>query len=726
MNIPENVETWLLEQLDQTAPNAGEIILKLSEWARSEGVDKALPLAQLAETTFAEKGMIDDALRLLRLRADWLPAIEFRKLCAASAQKIIGNTPEHRAFIKCCGLEQRVPIAEALDRLDLLRALKEGSLVVDKTWGFGIVQQVDPFYAKVTIDFDRKPSHEMSLSYAAESLELLTDDHLLAINHSQPETMQEWVREKPADVVRLTLRSYGPLSSVILQEKLVPSIVPATDWKRFWDAARKELKKDPSAVMPSKRTDPILLKDAAEAYSESWFRQLKSDRDIESILSKISDWLALQDHVEVDPLHRAVIEDRLAFVIKGADLMGKTIKPRAMMIARAVGSGEAMGVDAYVHSVLESEDLLPLVEAMSAKDMKAFIAFLMDVDREHTLQTLVRLVPRLDVTSLTEVLQILIREGEEDSCRQAIKSLFNARRAEVEILSWLSRNMDKLFDWELCAPSEFAEVMLLEMEKDYMGARLKAQNQLRDRFTQKAWVKALFDHLGAEGRERYFLRLKDSSAWPTMEKRSVLGHIIKQYPDLEKLMSGKSTDKDTQSAPRGMVTSVRSFRERQLLLERIKTVDIPKNSKEIATAREHGDLRENFEYQAAKDAQGLLMRRQAELQQMLGSVTPSQFENMPTETAGVGTGIEIAYPDGRTENYFILGVWDRDETLGIISCESKLAKAVEGRAAGESIRVPTEAGETAGILQAVKPLSDAVVAWIADVPETIEGRSVTA
>ena len=723
MNSADELEQSVLAELEAAQPNVTQIIGMLDKIARADEVERALSLAELAEGSLSDADQVDAALRVLRWRADWVPAADFRVPCANAAQRILGKGSEKRAYMKNCGLETRVPVAECLDRLDRLRHLKPDTLCLDKTWGFGVVKSVDAFDEKVIIDFDRKADHAMALAYAAETLSLINEDHILAVRQRDPDGLAQMVDDDPGQVVRMALSSYGPLNAVILQEKLSPAIVPTEKWKTFWAAARKALKSEPGAVVPTKRTEPILIREAAQAFDDAWFRQLKSNRDIESILSSISDWHALSGDQELDIMHQHVIEDRLAFVIKGADLMGKTIMPRAMMLAHSVSmDDDRLGVKAYVDDLLSTDKLLEVLEALGARDMKIFVAFLMKVERERTLQALLRLLPRLDVTSLSEVLQLLIREGEEAACQQAIKALLASRRAGVEVLSWLSRNMDKLKDWSLCTPMEFAEVVLLEMEKDYSGAQLKAQNQLRDRFTQKTWVKELFDQLGAEGRDRYFQRLKDTSAWPTMEKRSVLGHIIKIYPELEQWMSvTRSGEKVETTKPRGPVTSIRAYRERQLMAEKIKKVDIPNNSKEIAVARAHGDLRENFEYQAAKDAQGLLMRRQAELEQMLAQVVPTEFEGAPPEKAGIGTGVELSYPDGRKEHYYILGVWDRDEALGIISSESKLAQALDGHGAGDEVVVPTEAGETPCRLSAVTPLSESVRHWIRDVPESLEG-----
>jgi transcription elongation GreA/GreB family factor len=718
MNIEQTTEEWVLAELESPEFSVGPVLEKLAEQAERGDRAEASALAEFAENALTEQGRVEDALSVLRLRTEWFPAVDVRKWLPGAIQNILGSSTDHRAFLKNCGLQGRVPVSECLDRLERLRALTPGSLCMDKTWGFGIVRSVDPFYEKVTVDFERKPEHEFSMSYAAETLRLLDRRHILAVRHLEPDRLAALVSEDPAEVVRMALRSYGPLNPVILQEKLCPDVLPAENWKSFWAEARKQLKKDPTAVVPSKRTDPVCIKEAAEAYDESWLRDLKSDRNCESILQKVADWHFLHQGQPVPATVRAALQNRLAFVINGAELMGPTVKPRAMMLAHAVDDGsDALDVGAYVDGVLGSDGLVSLLAALSARDMKAFVAFLMRVDRTRTLEALLQQLPRLDVTTLNEVLQLLIKEGEESACRDALQELTAGRRVEVELLSWLSRNMERLTEWALCSPREFGEILVLEMEKDYAGPRLKAQNQLRDRFAQRKWLKDFFDQLGAEGRERLFLRLKDSSAWPAMERRSVLGQIIKIYPELEQLMVAKPADKGDADARRGWTTSTRSYRERQLQYERIKKVDIPNNSRDIAEARAHGDLRENFEFKAAKEMQGILMRRQGELEQMLGRVIPTGFDDMPTDQVGPGSGVTIAYPDGETETFYILGVWDRDEELGIISCESKLAQALEGCRVGDELVVPSEDGERTCRIAAVSALPEPVRAWIRQVPE---------
>jgi len=111
------------------------------------------------------------------------------------------------------------------------------------------------------------------------------------------------------------------------------------------------------------------------------------------------------------------------------------------------------------------------------------------------------------------------------------------------------------------------------------------------------------------------------------------------FPELADVLVSKS---EARPGARGPVTSERTYRERQALLEKIANVEIPRIAREIGVARSYGDLRENFEFKAAKEQQGLLLRRKAELEQMLHDVRPTDFSGLPTDKAGLATAGRLA------------------------------------------------------------------------------------
>ncbi|MCX7009049.1 MAG: GreA/GreB family elongation factor, partial [Kiritimatiellaeota bacterium] len=185
------------------------------------------------------------------------------------------------------------------------------------------------------------------------------------------------------------------------------------------------------------------------------------------------------------------------------------------------------------------------------------------------------------------------------------------------------------------------------------------------------------------------------------------------FPELASVLANKA---EATAPARPSVTARRSYRARQLQFEKITNVEIPRIAREIGVARAHGDLRENFEFKAAKEMQPVLVRRQAELEEMLSKVQPGDFRDLPRECAGLGTCITLQYADGHRETFNILGEWDRDEALNIISCNSQLARTVEGKHVGATFRVPSQHGETECQLAEIGDLSEAIKAWISSEP----------
>ncbi|MFQ5604224.1 MAG: transcription elongation factor GreA [bacterium] len=111
-------------------------------------------------------------------------------------------------------------------------------------------------------------------------------------------------------------------------------------------------------------------------------------------------------------------------------------------------------------------------------------------------------------------------------------------------------------------------------------------------------------------------------------------------------------------------------------------------AKEIATAREHGDLRENAEYEAAKNKQANYMAKLGQLQERFMNARIIRKEDMPPDTITLGKKVKIRDVEtGEVEQYIILGEGETDIENGIISYLSPLAKALINHKKGEIAEV---------------------------------------
>ena len=207
-------------------------------------------------------------------------------------------------------------------------------------------------------------------------------------------------------------------------------------------------------------------------------------------------------------------------------------------------------------------------------------------------------------------------------------------------------------------------------------------------------------------RRDFLRRIHEGHGWDALDRKSVVAKVLRKFPELQDIIV---PPKERRCAKKEVpFTSSRSYAERQKQLERIMTVEIPENSKEIEVARSYGDLRENAEFKYAKERQGLLMAQGAQLAEDLEKIKPTDFAGVSLDSVAMGTGVELAYPGGAEETFYILGVWDQDEVLSIISSETALAKALIGHKVGDTVEIP--AGECE--LKAILPLSDGIRSWV--------------
>ncbi len=138
-----------------------------------------------------------------------------------------------------------------------------------------------------------------------------------------------------------------------------------------------------------------------------------------------------------------------------------------------------------------------------------------------------------------------------------------------------------------------------------------------------------------------------------------------------------------------MLTS-EGYLELETELNELKTVTRPQVIKELKEARAQGDLSENSDYDAARDAQAKIEGRIKELEYKLEHCVIA--EQKATDIVNVGSTVTILYDDGEQEVYKIVGSLEADPLENKISNESPFGKAVLGKKVGEKIEIESPNG----------------------------------
>lgn len=128
-------------------------------------------------------------------------------------------------------------------------------------------------------------------------------------------------------------------------------------------------------------------------------------------------------------------------------------------------------------------------------------------------------------------------------------------------------------------------------------------------------------------------------------------------------------------------------------LQRMKSVDRPAASKAIAEAREKGDLKENAEYDAAKEAQGLLEAKIAALEGSLANIRVIDESSIDTSKVSILTKVTLTNLDTKKRvTYKIVSEKEADLKAGKISVTSPIGKGILGKTVGETAEVKAPAG----------------------------------
>ena len=127
-------------------------------------------------------------------------------------------------------------------------------------------------------------------------------------------------------------------------------------------------------------------------------------------------------------------------------------------------------------------------------------------------------------------------------------------------------------------------------------------------------------------------------------------------------------------------------------LHRLESIERPKASAAIAEAREKGDLSENAEYDAAKEAQGALETKIAHMKAKLADARVLDASDIKTDEVQILTKVRVRLPNGMEKTYQLVTEGEANALEGKISVTTPIAQGLMGKKVGESADVQVPAG----------------------------------
>jgi transcription elongation GreA/GreB family factor len=634
------------------------------------GVARALTGTGQEERARLLLEMLDDQLRegsrwdvrrklLQKAGTLLLPPDKLHPAILATLKRLYGDRSIFQGLIDAVGLQrapQDIPKTwEKVEKLESLLAFDVGTVVAMEGKGVGRIAEANLGLESFKVDFERIKGMTVGFKAAAKLLQPLSTEHVLRRKLEDPKGL---IALKPPELLQATLQSYDrPLTAGEIRETL-NGIVAESQWTSWWSAARKH----PHVV-------------ATGTGSRQTYRCADSGADAVETL-----WKAFE---KADP--RKKIERLKRDGARDPGLRSRMARDLER-VADSVADQDP-GLAFEIWFALERTGGAPEDVDWSP-------------DALLELRDVARIFAGIEDRLLRERAYTMVRERRTDwpdVYRQAMTKEPDPRALDLladGLVAEAPRDLDRFYDTLFAQPHRYPAAFTWVAERAAVDEALRSKTPLR----------LLQQILSTPGRDEfapYRLRLialaESGSTVPrllahlSVDQAAQAEEAVQRSPTLEPYQREQLVNaihlrfpvhrKDT--GPAAFYATAESIDAKRAELHQIMTVEVPANRKAIEEARAMGDLRENFEYKAARQRHEYLNARGAALNADLARSRPIETEGMDTAEVRIGTRVRLA--DGRAVT--ILGPWESKPEEDVISYESDLAKELLGKKVGDEVSV---------------------------------------
>lgn len=659
------------------------LLILLRDLADAGQPSRAAELAALLAPAIEKSGKLNEWLYALKLQAGGkTPDKSLPATLISAYQKIYGADRRWKSILALSELDiPRANLVKGIARADTLLALQPGSYCRHKSWGFGQIKEFDTALQRIVIAFPHNPNHAMQLVYAADSLSPVNADHVEVRKLTDLAGLKKLAADKPLDLLRDVLLSNNRSATADQVEAcLSGSVVEAGAWKKWWDNARKLLKKDPHFELPAKKTMPVILRAAPVSQQDEMIEAFRAANGLTQKVEVARQLLKALSEIGSPDLIIQEFQDGVLEALRGFKMNRPVEQVEAVYVLDQLRSHSKTPAEPAAPMALEVlgrvPDLAGVLADLSAGAQKFAVAAL----KASKPELLVQHLNRMPLKVLDEMADIMA--GAALQVQQRVR----AQTANPDLLLFVAKQMSSSQPpaWIDSIPHPaIVQAMLTACESTDRSAKKLRELLGKD----ESLMTDLLVDADTETVRNIGRAILSSTAFDELDRRSLMGKLVKGFPFVQELLVTKTV----QEQP--LIVSWKSLEKRKAELDEIIQKKIPANSKEIALARSYGDLRENFEYKAAKDNQRLLMRRRGELELLVARATPTDFADVKTDTVQIGTTVTVTnIAKGAGTTFHILGAWDGDPDRNIISYPAALAQALLNKKAGDEVEWEDDAG----------------------------------
>lgn len=572
-----------------------------------------------------------------------------------------------------------------------LEAMQPGSYCVHRSWGFGQIKSYDEASQRLIIDFADKPGHPMDPAFCLTTMEILPENHLLVRKQTEPEVIAKLIYENPAQLIVEALAAYPNQAATAIEIEIVlAQVVGDEKFKKWWSTAKKAVAKDPRISIPAKKTECYIVRETPVSVQDEIVEAFNGTRSARRRIKLAEELLAAADKKNPAPELKSILAG-LAEAVKDSNqldvaerLAGAAVRDD---IAKFLGEDPAAYEPSQSSLIADARDIADIVEKLPVQFQSRLLELIKETHVIEHRDIVFNLLKTSQGKFTTECINFLVENGHTEELAASLKRWQVEQNLRAPVLLWIVKNRHskkfaKLLN-DLITPRLLGAIFYAidyEALQAASARRIPLAEILSD---DTDLIPDLLSAADTETARDLANTLMLNQGFEDLTKKSLLARFIKIFPSIQSLVAGDSDSKEEQ-----LIVSRDSFERKRTEYELLVSKKIPDNSKAIATAREHGDLKENSEYKMAKQDQQVLMAQKTQLEKDLGRARISDFSDATLLQISVGSIVDVAVAStGKTVRYTILGAWDSDPDKNIIAYKTPLGLALVGRQIGDTVDV---------------------------------------
>ena len=586
-----------------------------------------------------------------------------------------------------------------------LEAMQPGAYCIHRSWGFGKIVSYDEADGKLVIDFEDKAGHRMDPAFCVTTMDILAPDHILARKQIEPEVIEKMITDQPVDLVIELLKQYPNEAATGNElESVLPEVVGEARFKRWWTATKKQLAKDPRIAAPAKKTECYSVREEPVSVEDEILEDFRSTQSARRRILLAEKLLATDSgkdgsHEELIP----VLESLTSVVAESNQLNPSERLHGAWVrddLARILKREEP--IEPAVDTLVEDTHLLEEI----ASDLPTTLhnRLLEVLKKAHPIEwkdIIFNLLKTSQGKLTTDCVNFLIENASAKEVANTFQRWQTEQNLRAPVLLWIVKNRNSrkysAFLHDLIGPRLLNAIFFAidyEALQTAGSRRIPLGEELSD---DTDLIPDLLSTADPETARDLANNLMLNQGFEELTKKSLLARFIKQFPAVQTLVAGESE----QTSER-LLVSRDSHDARVREYENLVSKKIPENSRAIATAREHGDLKENSEFKMAKQDQAVLLARKAQLEVEMAQAQVTDFTDATNDAVGVGSIVTIHDTKKDTElTYTILGAWDGDPDNHVISYKTPLGASLLSRKVGDEIKLQIGDQENAVLIKGI-------------------------